>query len=221
MKKLTWLLLVVLVILAAIFAASPYYRAYQLKTAFDDKNGAVIANAIDYNALKPSIKSQLSDQFAVTLQQYPAVVELGGEPLKQAANDFIHQAVDGAITPQNVEKLITTQGQANNATKELAAAWAIASNQINLKSLIRDMIIERGDIDAVIKKQVNLVTSHQAQRTERLDAAKTTTDNKPKLSYCGINCFTVSGVVKGYPVTVEMARQGFATWKIVDVTMPK
>lgn len=219
MKKLTSLLLLVMVVLVTVFAASPYYRAYQLKNAFDDKNGAVIAAAVDYDLLKPSIKSQLTAQFANTLQNYPAVAELGGEPLTQAANGFIEQAVDGAITPQNVEKIVSTQGQANMATKELAAAWAIASNQINLKSLIRDMIIERGDIDAVIKKQVNLVMNNQAQRIE---TAKTTPDaSKPKLSYCGVNCFTISGVVKGYPVTIEMARQGFITWKIVDVTLPK
>lgn len=219
MKKLTSLLLILIVIFIAVFAASPYYRAYQLKNAFDDKNGAVIAAAIDYDLLKPSVKSQLKNQFANTLQQYPAVAELGGEPLTQAANGFIEQAVDGAITPQNVEKIISTQGQANTATKELAAAWAIASNQINLKTLIRDMIIERGDIDAVIKKQVNLVMNNQAQRIETAKAAPDA--GKPELNYCGINCFTISGVVKGYPVTVEMARQGFTTWKIVDVTLPE
>jgi len=219
MKKLTSLLLLVIVIMVAIFAASPYYRAYQLKTAFEDKNGALIAAAIDYETLKPSIKTQLKDKFAVTIKQYPAVVELGGAPLMEAANGFIDNAVNDAITAQNVEKLITTQGQANNATKELAAAWAIASNQINLKTLIRDMIIERGDIDAVVKKQVNLVMNNQAQRIE---TAKTAPDaGKPELHYCGINCFTISGVIKGYPVTVEMARQGFTTWKIVDVTLPE
>lgn len=102
------------------------------QNAYDAKDGATIAAAIDYEQVRPSVR-QLTSKFANTMTQYPLVAELGGEPLTQAANGFIAQAVDGAITPQNIEKLINTQGQANTATKELAAAWAISSNQVDLK----------------------------------------------------------------------------------------
>lgn len=137
MKKLTSLLILLVVITIAVYAGSPYYSAYQLKNAYDAKDGATIAAAIDYEKVRPSVQTQLTRNFANTLVQYPLVAELGGEPLTQAANGFITQAVDGAITPQNIEKLIDTQGQANTATKELAAAWAIASNQVDLKTLFK------------------------------------------------------------------------------------
>ncbi|WP_201615604.1 DUF2939 domain-containing protein [Psychrobacter urativorans] len=219
MKKLFTLLLLLVIVAVAVFAGSPYYSAYQLKNAYDAKEGATVAAAIDYERVRPSVERQLTDKFANTMTKYPGVAALGGEPLTEAANGFIIQAVDGAITPQNIERLISSQGQANSATKELAAAWAIASNQVDLKNLIRDMIIRRGDIDAVVKNQVQKMMDKQANQLEQ-QVAQGTDSDKPKLSYCGMNCFTISGQVKGYPITIEMQRQGFIDWKIIDVVLP-
>jgi hypothetical protein len=216
MKKLIVLLIVIAV---AIYAGSPYYSAYQLKNAYDAKDGAAIAATIDYEQVRPSIQTQLTDQFATTMTKYPLIAELGGEPLTEAANGFITQAVNGAITPQNIEKVINTQGQANTATKELAAAWAIASDQVDLRNLIQSLIIQRGDVDAVVKSQIQQVMKKQAAELEQ-QAAQGNDSDKPILSYCGINCFNISGQVKGYPLTIEMERQGLVQWKIVDIVLP-
>ncbi|SJN42262.1 DUF2939 domain-containing protein [Psychrobacter sp. JB385] len=216
MKKLIVLLIVIAI---AVYAGSPYYSAYQLKNAYEDKDGATIAAAIDYDQVKPSIQNQLTTQFTTTMTKYPLVAELGGEPLTQAANRFITEAVDGAITPQNVEKIIDTQGQANTATKELAAAWAIASNQVDLKNLIQNLILQRGDVNAVVQSQMQQIMKKQAAELEQ-QAAQGTDSDKPTLSYCGINCFNISGQVKGYPLTIEMQRQGLIQWKIVDIVLP-
>ena len=216
MKKLLVLLIVIVV---TIYAGSPYYSAYQLKNAYDAKDGATIAAAIDYEQLRPSIQTQLTEQFANTMTQYPLVAELGGAPLTEAANGFITQAVAGAITPQNIEKIINTQGQANSATKELAAAWAIASNQVDLKNLIQNLIIQRGDVNAVVQNQMQQIMKKQAAELEQ-QVAQGSDSDKPTLSYCGINCFTISGQVKGYPLTVEMQRNGLIHWKIVDIVLP-
>ena len=217
MKKLIVLLIVIAI---AIYGGSPYYSAYQLKNAYDAKDGATIAAAIDYEQVRPSIQNQLTSQFAVTMTKYPLVAELGGAPLTEAANGFIIQAVDDAITPQNIEKLINTQGQANTATKELAAAWAIASNQVDLKNLIQSLIIQRGDINAVVKNQMQQIMDNQAAELEQ-QAAQGTDSDKPKLGYCGINCFNISGQVKGYPLTIKMQRDGLINWKIVDIILPQ
>ena len=219
MKKLSLLLSLLIVIAVVMVAGSPYYRAYQLKTAYDAKDGATIAAAIDYEQLRPSINKQLTDDFAITMGHYPLVAELGGDALTEAANEFIDQAVTAAITPENIEQLIDTQGQANTATKELAAAWAIASNQIDLKILIRDMIVQRGDVNAVVKNQIQNMMIKQADELEQ-HVTKGEDSDKPTLSYCGINCFTISGQVKGYPLTIEMQRQGLVDWKIVHVILP-
>lgn len=219
MKKLSAFILLLVVIAVAVYASSPYYSAYQLKNAYEAKDGATIAAAIDYERLRPSVQTQLTSKFAHTMTQYPMVAELGGEPLTQAANEFITQSVNGAITSENIEKLINTQGQANTATKELAAAWAIASNQVDLKNLIRDMIIQRGDISAVVNNQMQQIMEKQAVELEQR-VAKGTDNDKPILSYCGIDCFMISGQVKGYPLSIEMQRRGLIDWKIVNVILP-
>ncbi|WP_198334766.1 DUF2939 domain-containing protein [Psychrobacter namhaensis] len=216
MKKLIVLLMVIAV---AVYVGSPYYSAYQLKNAYDAKDGATIAAAIDYDQVRPSIQNQLTSQFSATMSNYPLVAELGGEPLIQAANSFIAQAVDGAITPQNIEKIINTQGQANTATKELAAAWAIASNQVDLKNLIQNLIIQRGDVNAVVQSQMQQMMQKQAAVLEQ-QAAQGSDSDKLELSYCGINCFQISGQVKGYPLTIQMQREGLIDWKIVDIVLP-
>ena len=219
MKKLTSLVILLLLIIGVVFVGSPYYKAYQLKEAYDAKDGAAIADAIDYEQLQPNISRQLTDKMDNTLDQYPMVTQLGGPALTQAADDFIVNAVKGAVEPDNIEQLITTQGQANTATKQLAAAWAIASNQVNLQNLIQDVITQRGNIDGVIQKQMQIMMDKQAEVLEQQAAQGNDTD-KPTLSYCGINCFTISGQVKGYPLTIEMQRQGFVDWKIVNIVLP-
>ena len=219
MKKLSAFIILLIIAVVAVYAGSPYYTAYQLKKAYDNKDGATIANAIDYEQLRPRIKSQLSSKFANTLSQYPMVAELGGEALSKAADSFIADSVDGAITSSNIQRLIQTQGQANQATKELAAAWAIASNQVDLKGLIQDLIIHQGDVNAVVKGQMGQMMEKQADELQAR-AAKGADSDKPKLKYCGLNCFTISGQVKGYPLTVEMQRQGLIEWKVINVVLP-
>lgn len=219
MKKLSAFIILLIIAVVAVYAGSPYYTAYQLKKAYDNKDGATIANAIDYEQLRPRIKSQLSSKFANTLSQYPMVAELGGEALSKAADSFIADSVDGAITSSNIQRLIQTQGQANQATKELAAAWAIASNQIDLKNLIQDLIVHRGDVNAVVKDQINDMMEKQASELQAR-AAQGKDSDKPVLSYCGVNCFTLSGQVKGYPLTIEMQRKGLIQWKVVNVVLP-
>lgn len=219
MKKLSALIMLLLIVAIVVYAGSPYYTAYQLKNAYDARDGATIAAAIDYEQLRPRLKTQLTDKFANTMSQYPLVAELGGTALTKAAEGFITESVDGAVTEQNIQRLIQTQGQANQATKELAAAWAIASNQVDLKDLIQQLIMQRGDVNAVIKGQIEQMMEKQAAELQA-NAAKGEDSAKPALNYCGLNCFTLSGQVKGYPLTLEMQRQGLIGWKIVDVVLP-
>ena len=103
MKKLVILFIIIAI---AVSAGSPYYSAYQLKNAYDDKDGATIAAAISYNQVQPSVQNQLTSQFATTMTKYPLISELGGDALTQAANGFIAQAVEGAITQISKRLLI-------------------------------------------------------------------------------------------------------------------
>ncbi len=219
MKKLLSLLFGILLIGLLIFGGSPYYRVYQLKKAYDNHDGQTLVKQIDFNQLRPNIEQQLKQSFAQTLALYPMLAKLGGAPLTVAADEFIQQSVNEAVTADNISQLITTQGQVNEATKELAAAWAIASNKVDLQRLIQDMIAQRGDVNAVIKNQMQLMMLKQAD--ELKSHVETGEDSaKPDLAYCGINCFTMSGEVKGYPVTLVLQREGLVDWKIINVVLP-
>lgn len=219
MKSLKFILITLIVVAIAVFAGSPYYPAYQLKQAYDANDGTALASHISFDQLQPNIENQLTSKFSNTLQQYPLVAQLGGDALNQAANEFISSAVSNAVTADNVTRLIDTQGQANQATKELAAAWAIASNKVNLRELVQDIIVQRGDIQAVIQNQMQQVIKQQSGELQQ-HAESGEDSSKPKLSYCGINCFTISGQVKGYPLTLEMTREGLIGWKVVNVVLP-
>lgn len=219
MKPLKFILIILIVVAIAVFAGSPYYTAYQLKQAYDAHDGTALASHINFDQLQPNIENQLTSKFSNTLQQYPLVAQLGGDALNQAANEFISSAVSNAVTADNVTRLIDTQGQANQATKELAAAWAIASNKVNLRELVQDIIVQRGDIQAVIQNQMQQVIKQQSgELQQHVESGEDS--SKPKLSYCGINCFTISGQVKGYPLTLEMTREGLIGWKVVNVVLP-
>lgn len=219
MKSLKFILITLIVVAIAVFAGSPYYTAYQLKQAYDAHDGTALASHINFDQLQPNIENQLTSKFSNTLQQYTLVAQLGGDALNQAANEFISSAVSNAVTADNVTRLIDTQGQANQATKELAAAWAIASNKVNLRELVQDIIVQRGDIQAVIQNQMQQVIKQQSgELQQHVESGEDS--SKPKLSYCGINCFTISGQVKGYPLTLEMTREGLIGWKVVNVVLP-
>lgn len=219
MKSLKFILITLIVVAIAVFAGSPYYTAYQLKQAYDAHDGTALASHINFDQLQPNIENQLTSKFSNTLQQYPLVAQLGGDALNQAANEFISSAVSNAVTADNITRLIDTQGQANQATKELAAAWAIASNKVNLRELVQDIIVQRGDIQAVIQNQMQQVIKQQSgELQQHVESGEDS--SKPKLSYCGINCFTISGQVKGYPLTLEMTREGLIGWKVVNVVLP-
>ena len=219
MKSLKFFLVTLVIVAVALFAGSPYYTAYQLKKAYDANDGAALVSHINFDQLQPNIQNQLTTKFSNTLQQYPLVAQLGGDALVQAADDFIVQSVNKAVTADNISALIDTQGQANQATKELAAAWAIASNKVDLKQLVQDLIIQRGDIQAVIQNQTQQVMKQQANELQNhVESGEDSA--QPKLSYCGMNCFTISGQVKGYPLTLEMQREGLLGWKVVNVVLP-
>ena len=219
MKLLKSLFITLLIVGIAMFAGSPYYTAYQLKKAYDANDGAALVSHINFDQVQPNIHNQLTTKLDHTLQQYPLVAQLGGDALTEAANDLITQSVNKAVTADNISHLIDTQGQVNQATKELAAVWAIASNQVNLRELVQDIIIQRGDIHAVIQNQTQQVMKQQSNELQN-HVASGEDSTKPKLSYCGMNCFTISGQVKGYPLTLEMQREGLLDWKVVNVVLP-
>ena len=219
MKKLLTVIVLMLLIAVGVIAGSPYYMAYQMGQAYEARDGDALARHIDFEQVRPSIKNQLTTRFQATLAQYPAIDQLGGDPLRAFASQFINTSVDKAVTADNVANLIRTQGQVDDATKQLAVAWAIASNKVNLTELVQGMIANRGDVQAVAKEQMAQVLASPEFEQAR-QGNTSTTDSQPTLAYCGYDCFTIEGEVQGFPVTAYLQRQGLVNWQVVDVELP-
>lgn len=217
MKKFLFLILLIAV---GVFFGSPFYSLYQLKVAYDNQDGQVIADAIDYSQLTDNLKSQLNTNLQNTVDEYPMIAQFGGDKVLAKGQKFIEQAVEGAITPQNIAATISSQGQqANQSTKELAAIWAVAGGKINMGELVQGILLRGGNIEKALTKQMTKLVEAQSQEVA-MQAQTGNDSDLPSFSYCGINCFNVSGDVKGYPLTVQMQRQGLIDWKIIDIKLP-
>lgn len=217
MKKLLFLIILVAI---AVFAGSPFYKLYQLKQAYDNQNGQIIADAIDYPQLSGNLKLQLGTKLNQTINEYPLIAQFAEGEIQQKGQNFINMAVDGAINADNIAATIDSQGQqANPETKQLAAIWALASNKIDLASLAKNMLLKGGNVEKAFTSEMQTLMEEQAQ-TIALQVQTGEDSNTPDFSYCGINCFEVSGQVKGYPLTVKMQRKGFIDWQIIDIALP-
>ncbi|WP_434352973.1 DUF2939 domain-containing protein [Psychrobacter sp. HD31] len=217
MKKFLFLILLIAV---GVFFGSPFYSLYQLKAAYDNQDGQVIADAIDYSQLTDNLKNQLNTNFQNTVDEYPMIAQFGGDKVLAKGQKFIEQAVEGAITPQNIAATISSQGQqANQSTKELAAIWAVVGGKINMGELVQGILLRGGNIEKALTKQMTKLVEAQSQEVA-MQAQTGNDSDLPSFSYCGINCFNVSGDVKGYPLTVQMQRQGLIDWKIIDIKLP-
>lgn len=220
MKKIITLFTLIGLGLIGWFFASPYYMVYQLKNAYDSQNYQAITTRIDFPSVQTDIKSQLQPVLVKKMQsltQSPVAKLLNIQVDENAMMEkLVNQAVDNTVTQAGVSNILAGQkslGSLDNNAKLLGGLTAIAVGKLKLNP-------------------ETLVALLSAQNTEELNqilltqlkssnvATATNGAEKPTASYCGINCFTVQTQVQGYPLTINMARQGFATWQIIGVKLP-
>lgn len=221
MKKVFFLIIVIVLALVGWFFASPYYTVYQLKQAYDSHNAAAINAQIDFASVQADIKYQLNPILVKkmqTLTQSPIAQLVGVEVDENAVVEkLVNQAVDNGITPDTVTSIISTQGNLltlNNHAKLLGGLTAVAMDKIKLNPETLASLLMAKNTDAL-----NQVLLAQVKAADVVKGGGNNSD-KPTAQYCGIDCFRVSTQVQGYPLTVEMARQGFSDWKIIKVKLP-
>lgn len=220
-KKLFTFLMVLLLLVIGWFFASPYYRVYQLKNAYDSHNASVISDHINFASVQTDIKSQLTPVLVTKMQsltQSPLAKLVGVQVDENAmVQKLVTQAVDNAVTPDTVASLITAQGNVaslNNNVKLLGGLTAVAMDKIKLNpATLADLATAQSTEELNQKLLTQLKSSNVAKGANAQSS-------KPTASYCGINCFRVTTQVQGYPFTVEMARQGVSNWQIVKVKLP-
>lgn len=221
MKSLLGVIALILVLIAGWFFVSPYYTLYQLKHAYDTHNVDIINSHIDFGSVQNDMKNQLKPVLVKkvqTLTQSP-LAKLVGVKIDESTmiERLVTQAVDNGITPNTVKTLLTSQGNVSaldNHAKLLGGLTAVAMDKIKLTP--------ESMLDFATAKNTDELNQKLLTQVKASDMSKggAKTDSKPKASYCGINCFTVQTQVQGYPLTVEMARQGFSDWQIVKIKLP-
>lgn len=221
MKKIIILLGLVIVAVVGWFFASPYYTLYQLKTAYANHDTQMINRYIDFPSVQTDIKNQLTPVLVKkvqTLTQSPIAKLLNVQvDEKSMVEKLVTQAVDNTVTPTGVSKVLSGQTllkNLDNNAKLLGGLTAVAMDKIKLNPENLADLVTANNTDELNQK---LLTQLKASDMSK---GGNTANSQPTASYCGINCFKVQTQVQGYPITINMARQGFANWQIVGVKLP-
>lgn len=220
MKKFFGVVVVALVLLVGWFFASPYYTVYQLKQAYDSYDADIISQHIDFSRVQSDLKQQLQPVLIKKVQnltQSPFAKLLNVQVDETAmVEKLVNQAVDNGVTPQTIKTLLTTQGRVSNLdnnVKLLGGLTAVAMDKIKLDPETLAYLATAENRDELNQKLL-------AQVKASNPATGSNPNTKPTAHYCGIDCFEVQTQVQGYPLTMEMARQGFANWQIVKIKLP-
>lgn len=216
MKKVLGFLLFIVILVVVVIGASPYYQLYQAKQAYRAGEYDKVLAMMDYEQIQTHLKQELNARFDTTLNSNTSLAQLSAifpdakVAIKSKGQEFIDSSVDNAITADNLGKLL-----ANDITpesKKLAAAWAVASDYVDYEKLIKD---------AMTKGINKAALAQESVVKERVVAkfGKPASDDV-KLSYCGFDCFKVTGGVSGQPVGVHLYRDGLIHWKIKQIDVP-
>lgn len=211
-KKTVSVILVLAFMIGAMVFASPYWALYQIKTAYDAQDATALNRYINFAQVQTDLKSQLTPILiakAETITNSPLLKMLNIQiDAKHAVTDMVTQAVDNTVTPTGVSTLLagqTSLNQLDNNAKLLGGLLAVAMDKVDIQDLITAR--NQDELTAKVKEQL---TRPNPKAVTVKDSAK----------YCGFNCFAVQTQVQGYPIKVEMARQGLLTWQIVKVKLP-
>lgn len=190
MKNLMKLCLFLLVVLVIVAGVSPYYQLHRLKTAHERGDHATIVQAVDFERLRPNLKTQLYTKVKPITSQLPKELQSLGFN-EENLNNFAHKMIDGAIdhlvTHEQAMRLV--EGDASGLD-EGAAVFAL----------------------------VGMADDNTANFAP--DSTEAKEGSQYQLGYCGINCFFVKTQLQSKDIDVRLTRHGLWDWKIDNVILP-
>jgi hypothetical protein len=108
--------MLIIVFLGLTFYLLPYYTAFQIKEAIDEKDVKKLNNHVDYPALRENLKNQLNAYLVKS-----AVSEEVDNPFTALAvplmTVFSGKMIDGMITPEGIIALAEQEGEEKNKNK--------------------------------------------------------------------------------------------------------
>jgi len=119
MKKLLWLTLAVLVVLAGLVFSGPYLTVHGLSRAIEQRDTATLDRYVDFPMLRANLRAQLSD-YVVRRAGPEMQSNLFGALLLSAGERLSATAVDALVTPTGI-----------GAVLEGHTLWKRASNDLD------------------------------------------------------------------------------------------
>ncbi len=103
--KLRTLLIVIVLLAVAAFAAMPYYTAYQIRQAVQNGDSAALAQHVDFVAVRAGLKRQLADSVSSKLPDVAKSGTVGGLGAMLAGR-VADAALESVVTPEGVSDLL-------------------------------------------------------------------------------------------------------------------
>ena len=126
MKKLPWLLLALLLVLAGLFFSGPYLTVRGLAQAIETRDTAKLDRYVDFPLLRANLRAQLNDY--VVRQVGPEVQSnLLGALLLSASEKLTGTAVDAMATPTGIGALLEGHTLWKRASNDLESNDAYAA----------------------------------------------------------------------------------------------
>ena len=205
-----------IVMLVVTMAVSPYYQLYRFKVAYEQGDYTPIISSINYENFRPNLKRALHDKLkhAINQQRFTLSLLMLGAPQHTIENftaQFIDEAVDKAITPDNLTQLSYGNIDKDSEPLLMGLALWLGRDLMDANVLLQDYLTT-GDIHTAFAKQESLIKQNAKQFTIK--------PTKPDIDYCGINCFLITTTIKNQPITIKMHRYQLIMWQIDDILLP-
>lgn len=160
-------ILSVLAIVAVAYMAYPYVALYRLQAALRSGDPASLAAMVDWDQVRDGLKEEVADQLIDPPAPVRGTAQLASDELPPFGSSFMKgiaaKAVDDAITPETVARMIhpaSAQESAANPLQAIATAhtrveWAFFDNPTTFTLLLRTPGMAR--VEAPVKLRMELV----------------------------------------------------------------
>lgn len=132
-------ILCTVVLLAAAYAAYPYVALYRLQAAIRSGDPDRIAAMVDWDQVRDGLKDEIAEQVIDAPPELPEQpvghTQDAVAPLPPFGSSFIKgiasNAVDEAVSPNNVAKMIRTRAEAETSDPESISADSLKGAQVS------------------------------------------------------------------------------------------
>ncbi len=126
MKKLPWLLLALLLLLAGVFFSGPYLTVHGLSQAIQTRDTAKLDRYVDFPMLRANLRAQLND-YVVRRAGADVQSNVIGALLLSASETLTGTAVDAMVTPTGIGALLEGHTLWKRARNDLESSDAYAA----------------------------------------------------------------------------------------------